>query len=86
MKIKQEILDKYGLPSYETFMKNKFEYETEASFYMLILNVTDHIPNKIVEAQFLGESIDDYTDILLCRKTARKKLNELEAQSTAPTE
>lgn len=54
MSIPQEILDKYGLPTLETFRENMDEDESEVMYWQQFLNVTDYISNKIVD-----ELIDD---------------------------
>lgn len=54
MSIPQEILDKYGLPTLETFRENMDEGESEVMYWQQFLNVTDYISNKIVD-----ELIDD---------------------------
>lgn len=54
MSIPQEILDKYGLPTLETFRENMEESESEVMYWQQFLNVTDYISNKIVD-----ELIDD---------------------------
>ena len=47
------------------------------------LIVTDHIPNKIIEAQAMGETPPDYTEILSARAEARKRINELRRENSA---
>lgn len=54
--------------------------DTEMTFYQTFLIQTDHIPNKIVEAQVLGIEIDDYTEILHLRQHARDEINRLRAE------
>ena len=58
-------------------LADKSEYESEYEFYITFLSQTDHIPNKIVEAQALGKSIEDYTDILEYRQIARDEINSM---------
>ena len=53
------------------------EYECEQDFYYTFLIQTDHIPNKIIEAQILGEPIEDYTEILRYRQFARDEINRI---------
>ena len=69
-----EVAERYGIASLETFQ----EEFTEIEFYESILNQTDHIPNKIIEAQILGEPAEDYTEILRYRQFARDEINRLE--------
>ena len=54
------------------------EYECPQDFYRTFLIQTDHIPNKIIEAQILGEPAEDYTEILRYRQFARDEINKLE--------
>ena len=51
---------------------------TELVFYQTFLIQTDHIPNKIIESQILGEDAEDYTEILNYRKFARQEINRLQ--------
>lgn len=78
MDFKQEILEKYHMLTLDGY-KSLFgdSLETEKEFYMTFLIQTDHIPNKIIEAQILGEEVDDYTDILMLRKAARNNINQI---------
>lgn len=82
MTIPKEILDKYNLKTLEEFKKNFGEGFDDAGIEKYYCNVflekTDHIPNKIIEAQALGKEIDDYTEILNLRQMARERINELE--------
>ena len=73
-----ELLQKYNMKSLEEYKKDFGDNaETEKIFYKTFLSQTDHIPNKIIESQTLGIEINDYTDILNYRQTARDKINEL---------
>lgn len=69
--IPEEIYKKYQLADIT-------EYECPQDFYRTFLIQTDHIPNKIIEAQILGESAEDYTEILRYRQFARDEINRLE--------
>lgn len=51
-----------------------------SDFWRVFLLQTDHIPNKIVEAQALGETPEDYTEILNYRQFARDEINRLSNQ------
>ena len=55
--------------------------DTEKMFYNTFLIQTDHIPNKIIEAQILNEDCDDYTEILNIRKQCRAEINRIEAEA-----
>ena len=68
-----EVAEKYGLAPLETFQ----EEFTEIEFYESLLKQTDHIPNKIIESQVLGETPEDYTEILTYRQFARDEINRL---------
>lgn len=76
--ITQELLKKYNMVTLEEY-KEIFEdsIEVEIDYYKTFLIQTDHIPNKIIEAQILGEEVEDYTEILLSRKYARDKINKI---------
>lgn len=76
--ITQELLEKYHMVTLEEY-KEIFEdsIEVEIDYYKTFLIQTDHIPNKIIEAQILGEEVEDYTEILLSRKYARDKINKI---------
>ena len=63
------------LEKYKEFFDDSAEVEVD--YYKAFLIRTDHIPNKIIEAQILGEEVEDYTEILQARKYARKKINEI---------
>ena len=77
--ISKEILTKYNMLSLEKY-KEIFgdSIKTEENFYKTFLIQTDHIPNKIIEAQILGKEVDDYTEILNLRQFARDEINQLE--------
>lgn len=68
--IPEEIYKKYQLADIT-------EYESEQDFYYTFLIQTDHIPNKIIEAQILGEPVEDYTEILRYRQFARDEINRI---------
>lgn len=74
----QELLKKYHMVTLEEY-KGLFEdsIEVEIDYYKTFLIQTDHIPNKIIEAQTLGEKLEDYTEILQARKYARDKINKV---------
>lgn len=76
--ITQELLKKYHMVTLEEY-KEIFEdsIEVEIDYYKTFLIQTDHIPNKIIEAQILGEELADYTEILQSRKYARDKINKV---------
>lgn len=75
--ISQKLLNKYRLPSIEEYRNGMLPGESELVYYYDFLKATDYIPNKIIEAQILGEEIDDYTEILNARKYAREMINTL---------
>lgn len=52
-------------------------FDSELDMYYHYLESTDHIPNKIVEAQALGIEPNDYTEVLEKRADARRHINEL---------
>ena len=72
--------NKYGIPQkYAEKIHASDELNPDAEVWLAFLNVTDHIPNKIIEAQTLGKPIEDYTEILRYRQFARDEINRLEA-------
>lgn len=77
--ISQEILKKYNMVTLEEEKAALGDtVNTEKMFYKTFLIQTDHIPNKIIEAQILNQSVDDYTEILNYRQLARDEINRLE--------
>ena len=72
--------NKYGIPKKyaREINLNKEDVENEAEIWQAFLNATDHIPNKIIEAQILGESTEDYTEILRYRQFARDEINRIQ--------
>ena len=79
MVFKKDILKKYNMLTLEEYKQREGDdIETEKMFYQTFLFQTDHIPNKIIEAQILDEVADDYTEILHLRKLARQNINKLE--------
>lgn len=79
--IPMEILKKYGIiDTLEEMVSNSIhmtEREVVEEYYRGFLIATDHIPNKVVEAQILGTETDDYTEILNYRQFARDEINRL---------
>lgn len=91
-----EVAERYGIASLETFQ----EEFTEIEFYESILNQTDHIPNKIIESlienladatalnfitvfiKFLADVRIHYSDVLKLRKQAREEINRLEGETS----
>ena len=79
MNIPKKIAEKYHIADKEF-------YENDLLYYETFLIQTDHIPNKIIEAQMLGKEIDDYTEILEYRQVARDEINRLEAEQEVNNE
>ena len=52
------------------------EGRTKFDYYQNFLIVTDYIPNKLVECNFLGIECDDYSAEIAARQYARDKVNE----------
>lgn len=48
---------------------------TEWDYYQAFLIVTDYIPNKLVECNFLGIECDDYSAEIAARQYAREQIN-----------
>ena len=55
----------------------KYHHPTR-DWYETFLIHTDYVVTKASEAQLLGESIEDYSDILEARKIARRCINEID--------
>ena len=73
--IEQSILDKYGFPTLSEFLI--VVGNTEIDYYGVFLIATDYVPNKLIEAQILGTSCENYTEVLQARQFARDKINQL---------
>jgi len=70
-KISEDLLNRYHI-SKERCLQDPL------TGYMTFLIQTDYIPNKIIEAQVLGTSLnEDYTEILQARQIAREQINLL---------
>lgn len=73
-----DILKKYNMRSLEEYKeRHGNNIDTEMTFYQTFLIQTDHIPNKIIEAQVLGIEVDNYKEILELRQYARDEINRL---------
>lgn len=80
--IAQKLLEKYNMLSLEEYKERHGNtVNTERAFYQTFLIQTDHIPNKIIEAQLLNEECDDYTEILNIRKQCREEINRIESET-----
>lgn len=78
-KIPESLAEKYNMADFDGFVSSHSELE----YYLTFLVQTDHIPNKIVEAQYFGEETEDYTEILQARDFCRTKINELSGTDIA---
>lgn len=79
MNIPDNLVEKYEIPSIDYFYGKTNNMDiAEICYCEYFLAKTDHISNKIIEAQILGKEIDDYTEILEYRQFARNRINELE--------
>ena len=77
-KIPEEILQKYEMKSIDYYkMVYSDEPDIEELYYKDFLELTDHIPNKIVESKELGLTVKDYYILLECRQFARDRINEI---------
>ena len=77
MEISKELLDRYHIADLQTYidLSGGSKEEGLKCLYQTFLIQTDYIPNKIIEAQALGQTIDeDYIEILQARKFARSQL------------
>ena len=78
--IPNELASKYNLPPVNEYPFPEIE---EIDWYSTFLIQTDYVANKIAEALYLGEELDeDYTAVLQARKFARNKINELRGKNT----
>ena len=75
-KIPEYLEQKYCLPPFDS----ERVQNDELTYWYTFLQQTDHIPAKIAEAMYCGETTEDYTEILDARKLCRKRINEIEAQ------
>lgn len=73
--ISNELAARFHLPPVESYPF------PEIDWYTTFLIQSDYIANKIAEANYLNEELDEnYTDVLQARKFARQKVNELRGQ------
>lgn len=77
MKVSKEITTKYNISTWDEYVTDE---ESKIEWCELFLRVTDHIPNKIIEAETLGETPEDYTEILKLRQEARNIINGVESE------
>lgn len=77
IEIKKEILEKYQMDNIDHYINGFGEVGGTLAFCRAFLKLTDHIPNKIIEAQVLGQTPDDYSEILEYRQFARSEINRL---------
>lgn len=80
--ISEDLLVRYNMGNiadYEALAgsKEKGKYD----FYRTFLIQTDYVPNKIIEAQAMGEQVDqDYTEILQARAYAREQISFMDSK------
>lgn len=55
----------------------EFAHETR-DWYVTFLCQTDYISAKAMDAMVLGESIEDYRNVLLARKWCREQINAID--------
>lgn len=70
--IDEQMAAKFHLPPVR-----KYPHPTR-DWYNTFLIQTDYTVSKAAEAQLLGESVDDYTDVLRARKIARSAINAID--------
>ena len=77
--ISDNLIKRYNIGSLEEYAEiTGSKKQGEYVFYRSFLEQTDYVTNKLIEAQTLGEKIDqDYTEVLQARAYARQKLSEL---------
>lgn len=70
--ITEEMAARFYLPKLEEYGHPALDY------YQTFLIQSDYVANKIAEAMYLGEPVDnDYSDVLAARRYARQRINEL---------
>lgn len=70
--IADELAARFHLPPLEDYPFPELDY------WQTLLIQSDYVANKVAEAAYLGETVDeDYTEALKARKYARKRINEL---------
>ena len=80
--ISEELIARYNMGNIEDYealagSRKKGEYD----FYRTFLIQTDYVPNKIIEAQAMGEQVDqDYTEILQARAYAREQISFMDSK------
>ena len=80
--ISEDLLVRYNMGNIEDYealagSKEKGKYD----FYRTFLIQTDYVPNKIIEAQAMGEQVDqDYTEILQARAYAREQISFMDSK------
>ena len=77
----EELLNKYGLSSLETFRKNMQMGESETMYWEQFLKSTDHIPLKLLEGSI---SSADVAEELKYREIARQEIARIEGKSYEP--
>ena len=80
-----DIYEKYGTKPFDEFIKEvetvsgkNYDLNFVTEMWALdFLRRTDHIPNKIIEAEVLGNKTEDYIEVLKARQIARDEINKL---------
>lgn len=67
-----EMAERYHLPPIE-----KFHHSTR-DYYTTFLAQSDYVTAKTMEAQLLGESVEDYREVLEARRFAREQVNAID--------
>lgn len=70
--ISNELIQRFHLFTIEGY------HHSTRDWYLTFLATTDYIPAKAMEAQLLGESIEDYTEIIEARRWAREQINAID--------
>lgn len=70
--ISNELAARHYLPPIE-----KYHHPTRDWYYTFLCQ-SDYVTAKAMEAQLLGESIEDYTEVLEARKFAREQINKID--------
>ena len=81
-------LDKYGMTveDGETAEQSMAHYESEKEWLQVFLSSSDYIANKIIEAQYSGEPVEDLKEIVAIRKQCRDRIREINEELNEESE
>ena len=70
--ISENLAEKYALGSLAKYRHSTREY------YEAFLSVTDYVVIKAMEAQLLGDDVEQYQEVLEARRYARQMINAID--------